>query len=63
MYTVIWTIEPNEGTSRNDIELELEASKEDYADGKGLMRAMLGVAPDNKAVLEVSLWESKSAAP
>lgn len=62
MHTVIWTIQPNEGTSRNDIELELDASKSDYADGKGLVRAMFGVAADNKSVIEISLWESKSAA-
>lgn len=62
MHTVIWTIKPNEGTSRGDIEFELEASKSDYAGGKGLVRAMFGVAPDNKSVIEISLWESKSAA-
>ena len=62
MHTVIWTIKPNEGTSRSDIQFELEASKADYAGGKGLVRAMFGVSPDEKSVIEISLWESKSAA-
>jgi hypothetical protein len=62
MHTVIWTIRPNEGTSRRDIEDELENSKRDYSGGAGLKRVMLGVSSDNKAVVEISLWESKSAA-
>jgi len=62
MHTVIWTIKPNEGTSRRDIEEELAASKRDYANGAGLRRVMLGVSSDDKAVIEISLWESKSAA-
>jgi len=62
MHTVIWVIKPNEGTSRKDIEYELEVSKGDYTDGAGLLRVMLGVAADNKSVIEISVWESKSAA-
>ena len=62
MHTVTWTIKPNEGTSRQDIEYELEASKGDYSGGAGLQRLLLGVASDNGTVIEISLWESKAAA-
>jgi hypothetical protein len=62
MHTVTWIINPNEGTSRQDIEYELEASKADYAGGKGLVRMLLGISADDKSVIEISLWESKSAA-
>ena len=62
MHTVTWTIRPNEGTSRQDIEYELEASKADYAGAVGLQRVVLGVSADNKSVIEISVWESKSAA-
>ena len=62
MHTVTWTIKPNEGTSRKDVEYELEASKADYADAAGLQRVVLGVSADNKSVIEISVWESKSAA-
>jgi hypothetical protein len=62
MHTVIWTINPNEGTSRQDIEYQLEASKADYAGAGGLARVLLGVSADNKSVIEISLWESKPAA-
>jgi hypothetical protein len=62
MHTVTWTVRPNEGTSRQDIEYELEASKADYAEAAGLQRVMLGVSADNKSVIEISVWESKSAA-
>ncbi|MCC7485093.1 MAG: hypothetical protein IT529_08870 [Burkholderiales bacterium] len=62
MHTVIWTIRPNEGTSRKDIAEELEVSKRDYAGGAGLQRVVLGVSSDNKCVIEISLWENKAAA-
>lgn len=62
MHTVTWTLSPNEGTSRQDIEYELEASKADYAGAAGLVRVMLGFSADNRSVIEISLWESKSAA-
>jgi hypothetical protein len=62
VHTVTWTINPNEGTSRQDILLELEASKTDYTGAKGLVNAIFGVSADNKAVIEISLWESQSAA-
>jgi len=62
MHTVIWTIRPNEGTSRRDIEDELQVSRRDYAGGAGLQRVMLGVSADDKSVIEVSLWDSKAAA-
>jgi hypothetical protein len=62
MHTVTWTIRPNEGTSRQDIEYELEASKADYANAPGLQRLMLGVSADSKSVVEISVWESKPTA-
>ena len=62
MHTVTWTIKPNEGTSRQDIEYELEASKRDYSGAGGLQRVLLGVAPGNGSVIEISLWESRAAA-
>jgi hypothetical protein len=62
MYTVTWTINPNEGTSRKDILDELEASKADYETAAGLITAIFGFSKDNKSVLEVSMWDSESAA-
>jgi hypothetical protein len=62
MHTVIWTIEPNEGTSRQDILLELEASKQDYAGANGLLTTIFGMAPDCTRVSEISVWTSESAA-
>jgi hypothetical protein len=62
MYTVTWTIELNEGTSRQDILQELEASKHDYESGAGLITAILGFSKDNKSVIEISLWDNQSAA-
>ena len=62
MYTVIWTIKPNEGTSRQDIEYELNASKADYAGAQGLLRAVFSVSSDQKCVIEISLWASKAVA-
>jgi hypothetical protein len=62
MHTVIWTITPNEGTSRQDMLDELEVSKRDYAGGTGLRRMLLGLSPDGKSVIEISLWDSKAAA-
>ena len=62
MHTVTWTLSPNEGTSRQDIQYELDASKADYAGAAGLLRVMLCVSADNKSVMEISLWESKPAA-
>jgi hypothetical protein len=56
MHTVTWTIKPNEGTSRQDIEYELEASKRDYSGAVGLQRLLLGVAPGNGSVIEIYLW-------
>ena len=61
MHTVIWTLSPNEGTSRQDVQYELEASKADYAGAAGLLRVMLGVSADNNSVIEISLWESNSS--
>lgn len=62
MHTVIWSIQPNEGTSRKDIEYELEASKKDYTGSAGLQHYTFGLSADNKSVIEVSTWDSKAAA-
>lgn len=62
MYTVTWTIDLNEGTSRQDVMLELEASRRDYESAAGLKTAILGFSSDNKSVLEISMWDSESAA-
>jgi hypothetical protein len=62
MYTVTWTITLNEGTSRQDILLELEASKTDYERAAGLKTAMFGFSRDNKSVVEISMWDDESAA-
>ena len=62
MHTVTWTVRPNEGTSREDIEYELEASKADYAGAAGLQRVRLGVSADIKSVIEISVWETKPTA-
>lgn len=57
-----WTIRPNEGTGRQDLEYELEASKADFANAPGLQRLMLGVSADNKSVIEISVQECKRTA-
>jgi hypothetical protein len=62
MYTVTWTIELNEGTSRQDILQELEASKHDYESAAGLITAIFGFSKDNKSVIEISVWDNQSAA-
>ncbi len=62
MYTVTYTINLNEGASRQDILLELEASKADYEGAAGLVTAIFGFSKDNKSVLEISMWDSESAA-
>lgn len=62
MYTVTWTIDLNEGTSRQDIVGELEASKADYETAAGLITAIFGFSKDNKSVVEISMWDSESAA-
>jgi hypothetical protein len=62
MYTVTYTIDLNEGASRQDILLELEASKIDYESAAGLITAIFGFSKDNKSVLEISMWDSESAA-
>jgi hypothetical protein len=62
MYTVTWTINLNEGTSRQDIMLELEASKTDYESAAGLKTAIFGFSRDNKSVIEISMWNDERAA-
>ena len=62
MHTVMWTINVNEGTSRQDMLAGIEASAPDYKAGAGLVRTYFGISPNGKSVVEISLWESKSAA-
>lgn len=62
MHTVTLTIRPNEGTSRQDIEYELNASRADYEQAPGLKHLFMSVSPDNRTVRETSIWESKAAA-
>jgi hypothetical protein len=62
MYTVTWTIDLNEGTSRQDIVDELEAAKADYETAAGLITAIFGFSKDNKSVIEISMWDNQSAA-
>jgi len=62
MHTVEWTINVNEGTSKQDILRGLEAAGPDYKGGSGLIRTYLGLTANGKAVVEMSLWESKAVA-
>ena len=62
MYTVIWTIRVNEGISRQDILYSIKASESEFKSVPGLVRICFGIAPDDKSVLEISLWQSKAAA-
>ena len=62
MHTVIWTIDVNEGTSRQDIQQGITASASDYRGVAGLIRTCFGIAADGRSIIEIYLWESKSAA-
>jgi hypothetical protein len=62
MHTVIWTIKVNEGVSRQDILYCIKASESEFKSVAGLVRVYFGIAPDDKSVLEMSLWQSKAAA-
>jgi hypothetical protein len=59
MHTVMLTINVNEGTSRQDILQEIEASGAENKDVPGLIRTYFGVAADCKSVAEIYLWQSK----
>ncbi|MGB7541854.1 MAG: hypothetical protein WA373_00995 [Burkholderiales bacterium] len=59
MHTVVWTINVNEGTSKQDILYGIQASGTDYKDIPGLIRTYFGIAADGKSVVEIYLWRSK----
>ena len=62
MHTVMWTINVNEGTSRQDMLYGINASAPDYKKGVGLVRTYFGISPNGKSVMEICLWDSKAAA-
>jgi hypothetical protein len=62
MHTVMLTINVNEGTSRQDILQEIEASGSDNKGIPGLIRTYFGMTADCKSVVEIYLWQSKSDA-
>ena len=62
MHSVVWTINVNEGTSKQDILYGIQASGPDYKDIPGLIRIYFGIAEDGKSVVEIYLWQSKSDA-
>ena len=59
MHTVVWTIDVNEGTSKQDILQGIEASGRDYEGIPGLIRTYFGTATDGTSVVEIYLWQSK----
>jgi hypothetical protein len=62
MHTVMWTINVNEGTSRQDILQEIEASAPENKNIAGLIRTYFGIAADGKSVVQIYLWQSRSDA-
>jgi hypothetical protein len=62
MHTVMWTINVNEGTSRQDMLDGIKASAPDYKGVAGLVRTYFSITPNSKSVVEMCLWESRSAA-
>ena len=62
MHTAMWTINVNEGTSKQDILYGIEASGPDYKDVAGLIRTYFGIAADGKSVVEIYLWRAKADA-
>ena len=62
MYTVMWTIDVNEGTSKQDIVRGLEASAHEYKGIPGLVRTYFGVTANGKSVVEIYLWQTKADA-
>ena len=62
MHTVMWTINVNEGTSRQDMLEGIKASAPDYKGVAGLVRTCFSISPNGKSVVESCLWESKAAA-
>ena len=62
MHTVMLTINVNEGTSKQDILQEIEASGSENNGIPGLIRTYFGFTADCKSVVEIYLWQSKSDA-
>ena len=62
MHTVVWTINVNEGTSKQDILYGIAASGPDYKGVPGLIRTSFGIAADGKSLVEIYLWQAKSDA-
>jgi hypothetical protein len=62
MHTVMLTINVNEGTSKQDILQEIEASRSDNKGIPGLIRTYFGITADCKSAVEIYLWQSKSDA-
>jgi hypothetical protein len=62
MHTVVWTITVNEGTSKQDILRDIEASGPAYKGVPGLIRTYFGLTADAKSVVEIYLWQSRSEA-
>ena len=60
--SVVWTIDVNEGTSKQDILQGIEASGRDYEGIPGLVRTYFGMATDGKSVVEIYLWQSRADA-
>jgi len=62
MHTVMWTINVNEGVTRQDILYSIKASEPEFKSVPGLVRTYFGITPDDKTVVETSLWQSRAAA-
>ncbi|MEP7309938.1 MAG: hypothetical protein ABJA98_30895 [Acidobacteriota bacterium] len=62
MHTVLWTINVNEGTSKQDILQEIKASERACKGVPGLIRTYFAVTADIKSVVEIYLWQSRSEA-
>lgn len=52
MHTVMWTINVNEGTSRQDMLEGIKASAPDYKGVAGLVRTYFSISPNGKSVVE-----------
>ncbi|TSA41697.1 MAG: hypothetical protein D4R58_01090 [Betaproteobacteria bacterium] len=59
MHTVMLTINVNEGTSKQDILQQIEASGSENKGIAGLIRTYFGITADCKSVVEIYLWQSK----
>ena len=62
MHTVMLTINVNEGTSRQDMLQEIEASAPENMNIPGLIRTYFGIAEDGKSVAQIYLWQSRADA-